>query len=40
MKHLLGDAKLEKARNYASPVQNITRCNRAVDSGTKKYVIF
>jgi hypothetical protein len=37
---MFGDAKLEEARNYASPVQNITSCNRSVNSGTKKYLIF
>jgi hypothetical protein len=40
MKQLFGDAQLEEARSCASPVQNITSCNRTVDSCTAKYVIF
>jgi hypothetical protein len=40
MRKLCGDAKLEEARSYASPVQNMTFCNRLVDSDTEKYVIF
>jgi hypothetical protein len=41
MRKLCGDAKLEEARSYASPVQNMTTfCNRLVDSDTEKYVIF
>jgi hypothetical protein len=40
MKKLLGDAELEEARSSASPVQNITSCNRSADFGIKKYEIF
>jgi hypothetical protein len=40
MKKLLGDAELEETRSFASLVQNITSCNRSVDFGVKKYVIF
>jgi hypothetical protein len=39
MKKLFGDAELEEARSYASPVQNITSCNFLVNYGTKKYGI-
>jgi hypothetical protein len=40
MKKLFGDVELEEARRPASPVQNITSCNRSADFGVKKYVIF
>jgi hypothetical protein len=40
MKKLLGDAELEEVHSSASPVQNITSCNRSADFGVKKYVIF
>jgi hypothetical protein len=40
MKKLFSDAQLEEARVFASPVETITRFNRSVDSGVKKYVIF
>jgi hypothetical protein len=40
MKKQFGDAQLEEARSCASPAQNITGCNRSVDFGVKKYVIF
>jgi hypothetical protein len=39
MKKLFGDAELEEARSSASPVK-ITACNRSLDFGVKKYVIF
>jgi hypothetical protein len=35
-----GDAELEVARSSASPAQNMTSCNRSLDFGVKKYVIF
>jgi hypothetical protein len=40
MKKPFGDAELEEARSSASPVQNITSCNRSVDFGVKKCLIF
>jgi len=40
MKKLFGDEQLEEPRSFTSPVQNMTSCNRSVDSGTNKYVIF
>ena len=40
MKKLLGDAQLEEARSCASPIKNMTSCNRSLDFGVKKYVIF
>jgi hypothetical protein len=40
MKKLFGDEELEEARSSASPVQNITSCNRSANFGVKKYVIF
>jgi len=39
MKKMLSDAQLEETRNCASPVQNITRFNLSLGSGTSKYVI-
>jgi hypothetical protein len=33
------NAELEEARSSASPVQNMTSCNRSLDFGVKKYVI-
>jgi hypothetical protein len=38
MKKLFGGAQLEEARSCASPVQNITSCNRSLDFWDKKYV--
>jgi hypothetical protein len=40
MKKIFGDAELEEARSSASPVQNMTSCNRSLDFGVKKFVIF
>jgi hypothetical protein len=40
MKKLFGDAQMEEARSCASPVQNITNCNRSLGFVVKKYVIF
>jgi hypothetical protein len=40
MKTLFGHAELEEARSSASPVQNITNCNRSVDFGVNKCLIF
>jgi hypothetical protein len=40
MKKLFGAGKLEEARSFHAPVQNITSCNRLVDFGVKKYVVF
>jgi hypothetical protein len=39
MKKLLGHEQLEEARSCASPVENITNCNRSHDFGVKIYVI-
>jgi hypothetical protein len=35
MQMLSGDEELEEARSFASPVQNITSCNRSLDFGVK-----
>jgi hypothetical protein len=40
MMKLFGHAELEEARSSALPVQNITSCDRPLDLGVKKYVIF
>jgi hypothetical protein len=40
MKIFFGDAQLEEARSCASPVKNITSCDRSLYFGVKKYVIF
>jgi hypothetical protein len=40
MKNIFDDAEREEARSSASPVQNMTSCNRSLDFGVKKYVIF
>jgi hypothetical protein len=37
---LFGDAQLGEARNFAKPINSITSCNRSLDFGVKKYVIF
>jgi hypothetical protein len=40
MKKLFGAWKLEEARSFHAPVQNITSFNRSLDFGVKKYAIF
>jgi hypothetical protein len=33
MRKLFGDAQLEEARRFASPIKNIMSCNRSLDFG-------
>jgi hypothetical protein len=40
MKFFFGAWKLEEVRSFHAPVQNTASCNRTVDFGVKKYVIF
>jgi hypothetical protein len=40
MKKLFGAWNPEEARRFHAPVQNIMSCNRPLDFGVKKYVIF
>jgi predicted trehalose synthase len=38
MKKLFGDAQLDEARSWASPIKNITSLNRSLDFVVKKNV--
>jgi hypothetical protein len=40
MKKLFGDAQLEEARSCASPIEIVTSCNRSLDFGVEKSLIF
>jgi hypothetical protein len=40
IKKLFGVVKLQEARSYASPVQNIMSCGRSFDSCIARYVFF